>query len=140
MMKNLILFLGTLLTVLFLSSCSTPNAEEYIFEGIKLTKEQKHEEALELFNKAIEINPSLAVAWKHRGRTKFNLGDAQGAITDFTEAIKLDTMYAEAYYNRGNVYIFLADVPTACRDFNKARALNYPNIEDTEKMCRPYGE
>ena len=62
--------------------------------------------------------------------------DINGSLADLSDAIKNDDNYAEAYYNRGTVYVYLHDLDKACKDFKKAKELNYPNIDESFRMCR----
>jgi tetratricopeptide (TPR) repeat protein len=73
--------------------------------------------AIANFNKAIELNPSLADANQNRGIAKLNLNDNAGAITDFNKVIELNPKLAGACVNRGSAKFGLEDIgawpPTA---------------------------
>jgi tetratricopeptide (TPR) repeat protein len=53
------------------------------------------QEAIQDFEKAIEIDPYFAKAYNNRGLVKFNLGDKNGACLDWNKADELG--YVEAY-------------------------------------------
>jgi tetratricopeptide (TPR) repeat protein len=54
--------------------------------------------ALADYNKAIELDPKLAMGYNNRAFLKNNrLKDYQGALADYNKAIELDPKYAAAY-------------------------------------------
>ena len=87
-------------------------------EGIDL------EAAIDAYNKAIELNPTLAGSYNNRGSAKDNLGRSEEAIADYDRAIELDPDYAEAYYNRGNAKNNLDRPEEAIADYDRAIELN----------------
>lgn len=113
-------------------------------EAIKLSREFKNEEAIKLYDKAIELNPTVAQAYFNRGAVKGNNFDFAGAISDYDKAIELNLDYMEAYGNRGNAKInmfttkgnidpTLEQTESACEDFHKAVSLGDKSI-GTEDM------
>ena len=56
-MKKIILAISTLLIFVILFSNCTHTSEEYVNIGVEKIKVQKFKEAIEDFNKAIEIDP-----------------------------------------------------------------------------------
>ena len=75
--------------------------------------------ALEDFDRAIELNPNLAVACNNRGGVKDNLGLPEDAIADFNRAIDLKPDYAKAYYNRGDTERNLGNISGARGDYQR---------------------
>lgn len=61
-------------------------ARYYNIKGANKADEGLLDEALENFNKAIELNPSDAVALFNRATIKADLGDFEGAREDFHRA------------------------------------------------------
>jgi tetratricopeptide (TPR) repeat protein len=86
------------------------------------------DEALECFNKAKEINPKFAEAWRNKGRVIRTLGRYK-AILYYDEAIKLDPKNPAAWDNKGNAHYTLSDNEKAVKCFNRAIELyaNYVN-------------
>ena len=86
------------------------------------------------FNKAIEIQPDLALAYYRRGIAKFELKDNQGALSDYNSAIKLNY---SAYYNRGVANFNLNQRKNACSDWKRARELgDIDAIDFISKYCK----
>jgi len=75
--------------------------------------------ALDLLNKAIELNPDDAIDYNNRGTAFYKLGRYQRAIEDFNRAIHLDPNDTYAYNNRGNAYYDLGKRNRACDDWQK---------------------
>ncbi len=91
------------------------------------------------FNRAIELDPKLAIAYYNRGNAEDDKGDLNGAIGDYNQAIELDPKDATAYYNRGYAKDAKGDLDGAIADFNRAIELDpkdasaYTNLGNTKK-------
>src|SRR5208283_2951885 len=83
-----------------------------------------YQQAINDFNKAIELNPKDAEAYNNRGLAYEYLGNHQKAINDYNKSIKLNPKDAMAYNNRGIAYEYLENHQQAINDFNKAIELN----------------
>ncbi len=79
-----------------------------------------HMKALDLLNRAIELNPNDAINYNNRGVALYKLGRYQQAIKDFNRAIHLDPNDLYAYNNRGNAYYELGKKNRAYDDWRKA--------------------
>ena len=69
--------------------------------GVIAHQRQNHPAAIALLDRAIQHNPSSALAHLNRGNTRREMGDMQRAITDYERAIAIQPRYAEAYVNLG---------------------------------------
>ncbi len=69
-------------------------------------------------------NPQDAKTYYVRGLTRFDRGDAPGAVADFTKAIQTQSDYVEAYFYRGLAYFDLREMTKSIADYSKAIALN----------------
>jgi tetratricopeptide (TPR) repeat protein len=105
--------------------------EDWGVKGISFGELGEYEEAIECFNRAIELNPNDADAYNCRGFVYYYyyyLGQHERAIKDFSKAIKLDPNNADAYFFRGSVYGQLKQYEKAIEDFNRAIELNPTDI------------
>ena len=59
------------------------SSEKYYEEGINYHKERKYKEAIESFDKVIELAPNNSNAYYNRGVSKENLGQYKEAIKDY---------------------------------------------------------
>jgi tetratricopeptide (TPR) repeat protein len=62
------------------------------------------DKALDAFNKAIELDSTVANNYIIRGNAYDSLGNHNKAIADYDKAIELNAEFALAYYNRGLAY------------------------------------
>ncbi|MBI5203982.1 MAG: tetratricopeptide repeat protein [Nitrospirae bacterium] len=100
------------------------SATDWFKKGLTLGKAGNHQEALNAFNKAIELNPQDTATHYNRGTAYSNLGNYQQAINDFNKAIGLNPQDAEAYNNRGVAYSNLGNYQQAINDLTKVIELN----------------
>ena len=66
------------------------NAFDYYRRGFANVELEKYQEAIENFNKAIELDPNSAAFYSARGLVYVELGKHQEAINDYNKAIELD--------------------------------------------------
>ena len=61
-----------------------------------------------------------AIDYNQQGTTKYQRGDARGAIKDYDRAIAIDSKYVEAYTNRAVAKLGLGDAQGAIKDYSRA--------------------
>ena len=91
--------------------------------GVAHARLQKPKEAIEDFNRAIQIYPEYAALYNNRGTVLLALGAMREAVKDFERALLLSPGYAAAYANRASAYLRQGEVELALADYNKAIAL-----------------
>ncbi|MEL6165321.1 MAG: trypsin-like peptidase domain-containing protein, partial [Cyanobacteria bacterium J06628_3] len=101
-------------------------AEFFFARGISKRQENKLQEAISDFTKAIENNPKYAEAFAERGVARVSLKDFDGAINDYNQALKINPNFAYAYYTRGFTRVASEDYNSAITDLSKAIEIN-PN-------------
>ncbi|TFH43780.1 MAG: toll/interleukin-1 receptor domain-containing protein [ANME-2 cluster archaeon] len=85
----------------------------------QLLKEGKYSEAIEKFQKVIEIDPNHADAYYGWGIVLLTLGRFEEAIEKFQKVIKIDPNHADAYYSWGGVLLTLGRFEEAIEKFQK---------------------
>lgn len=85
------------------------------------------------FNKAIELNPSLAVAYAQRALAKARINRHAQALIDFNVAEELGFNFSVFYFNRGYTNLSLNNYNEALSDFKKSNDLE-PNNTMTYLM------
>jgi len=63
------------------------------------------DEAEELYRKATELDPNLAIAYTNLGNIRFRRGDEAGAEALYRKALEIDERQPEAHYNLGYVML-----------------------------------
>ena len=76
------------------------------------------------YNKAIDLNPKLALAFNGRGMLFYDRNDYDRALQDFNRSIALDATSAAAFDNRGITYFDMKDSDHAKADFDRAIELD----------------
>ena len=83
--------------------------------------------AIELLNKAIELDPDYTEAYWIRGHIYYDLKRRDRAIQDHDKAIELNPQYGYSYLNRGKDYFFRKQYLKAIQSYNKLIEL-HPNF------------
>ncbi len=91
-----------------------------LYEGRPLISEKKYEEALEAFNKAIEINPKDDNALSSKGAMLGTLGRHEEALEAFNKAIEINPKNDDALSNKGIALGYLGRHEEALEAYNKA--------------------
>ena len=102
---------------------------DFFLEGKRKNGEGNYQEAIQLLNKALSINPKYWDAYHARGFSYENLEDYQSAINDYNRALEINPNSAKTYSNRGNLYKELNNYQSAMEDYNQALRIdpNYLN-------------
>ncbi|MBD2777460.1 tetratricopeptide repeat protein [Iningainema tapete] len=103
----------------------SPRAAFYYNRGVTYHKQQKLDQALVDYNKAITLNPQLTKAYHNRGMLYIDRQKWDLALADFNKVIILNPQFASTYNNRGIVYHKQQRWDLALADYNKAITL-YP--------------
>ena len=79
-------------------------SEAAMNEGIKLFENSKNNEAIEQFNKALELCPENGYAHYYRGLTYDALAKNQNAVNDYILAVQYNPELTMAYYSMAVSY------------------------------------
>ena len=103
------------------------DAKNYLKIGVCYYNKKNIDEAINNYNKAIELNPNFTEAYFNKGICLSNQQKKEEAIEVFNKAIEIVNNDAELYLNRGYCYFSLKNFRKALKDFNKAIELR-PNF------------
>jgi tetratricopeptide (TPR) repeat protein len=95
-------------------------ASIYSDRGVARWRLNQTKEAIDDFNKSIQLSPENAAVYNNRGNALMDLGHPDEAVKDFDRAIALSPNYGAAYNNRGNARVGLGQYGLAFQDFRKA--------------------
>jgi len=117
-----------------------------ISSGREKYGENKYEDSIEDFTKAIKKIPNFIDAYIWRGMANFKFKKYADSIEDFNKSIdRIPTIESNpfsflAYFHRGNVKFALKDYQGAMVDFNKATEFKevYTTYFDNEFIDRTY--
>jgi tetratricopeptide (TPR) repeat protein len=91
----------------------------FVFELIN-----ENENALDAYDRAIEINPQNSDAWNNKGVSLGKLNRLNDALVAFDRAIELNPKYFEALYNKGLALGKLERLEDALTAYDRAIELN----------------
>ena len=124
--------ISAILTVLMLSEmfsvsslCSAKMTKKqkkeilYINMADDFLKENQYDNAIECYNKIIEINPNSSEAYSKRGNVRYLQGKYQDAVSDYTKALEITPDKTNLYYNRGLARTKLKEYDEVLEDFTK---------------------
>lgn len=81
----------------------------YLNEGIEKTNQGKFEEAIEVIEKAQNLNPQNALTYFSKAIAYHNLNELRAAYENYDKALKLDNKMIDAYYNKAQAILAFED-------------------------------
>jgi len=140
--------LGLAVLVCFLALWARPapihgdqqSAVSLYIEGRFLADDNRYEEAIKIFDKAIALDPAFTKAFVTRGYCKIHKSppDLAGALADLTRAVELDPDSAEALVLRGEVYFRQRSYQAALADLKRGAEIDpsYPRALYNRGLAR----
>ncbi|MEM9007846.1 MAG: tetratricopeptide repeat protein, partial [Cyanobacteria bacterium P01_F01_bin.86] len=105
------------------------------YQGFSLLLSGQYAEAVEKFNKALEIHPEFpeayilrSVVYRRQGNGDEAIVDLERAIDIYSRIIEQDKEVVSAWINRGNTYSYRRDYDAAIADFTRAVELNSQDV------------
>jgi len=99
-------------------------AAEYFARGVALEEDPKSQpEAIQAYNKVLELDPEHAAAYINLGTLYYNRQDYAQAEANYRKAVEVDPRYALAYFDLGNVLDETGRVAEAIKAYNTALLL-----------------
>ena len=125
----------------------TYNEEDFYYSAYNFYKENKYENAIADFTKAVELKPSYAQAYFYRGEAYSKLKENAKAhddlvraaeiyqfqknynlaITAYNRAVEIDEKSVVAHLGRGNCYLLKGEPRAAINDFDIAKKYDKHN-------------
>jgi len=102
-------------------------AVEFNNIGAHLMLQKKYTNAIQIFNKAIEMYPRFSSAYHNRGTSYYAIKMKKEAFLDLHTALGLDPMRASTHNSVGDIFFDLKEYNKALSHFNKSIKLNPTN-------------
>jgi tetratricopeptide (TPR) repeat protein len=118
-------------TVSATSLAAPKSAQRLLEKGIDLAKKEKFPDALESFQKALEIYPNYAVAWTELGKVQLVMSRRDEARFAFESALKLDAKFVPPYVELGRMEYDAKRWPELAEITGRSMRLNpfdYPQL------------
>lgn len=96
----------------------------------------KYKSVIGKYNRILNLNPHLVVAYSNRGAAKTALGNYYEAIKDYDEVIQQYPDYTTAYYNRGRAKGLLGEKYAKQGKIVEARQFYHKAIDDYTEVIR----
>jgi len=112
-----------------------PLANGYYLNGLRLTDEKKHKEAIDSYSKAADLVPSFFEAIDNRAFCKMDLGLWLEAIEDFRQSLSIHPGSLLAEFSIGECYFKTGDYAQAKHQFERANTLD-PNAEAPKNFLK----
>ena len=108
-------------------------------EGSTLVKNDQLNEAVTIFTKVIELDPSWAEAWNKRATVLYLLGEFQKSQNDIDKVLELEERHFGALAGQGLVNIQLKNYDKAIMSYEKAQKI-YPSMKSPKIMIKEIKE
>lgn len=120
-------FVLVLMTLAMLSAPAfgQTTAKDWLDKGVDFFGQGKCDEAIQHYDKAIEINPQYAAAWSNKGAIIGQQGKYDEALQLFDNAIELNPRHAKAWVGKALVLQSLGRTTEADAAFAKAKELGF---------------
>ena len=114
---------------------SNQELTEILAQGSELVLAQKYIEAVEIFTKVIELDPTWAEAWNKRATVLYLLKDYESSQKDIDKVLKLEQRHFGALAGQGLVNIKLKNYEKAIKSYQQALEIN-PTMKSPEIMIK----
>jgi tetratricopeptide (TPR) repeat protein len=106
-----------------------PSSHMCFAMGVILLTRGFYNDAIQQFQKSVELDPGHIQAIKHYGIALTLKGDYENALHVFNHILESGPAYADVYYYLGNVYLFQRQFEKAKKHYEQAVKIN-PNYAD----------
>lgn len=105
-----------------------PQSAEAMYDlAITYEKINRKKDAIEAYDKLLELNNTIAEAFYNRGRLKLLQGEYEAAIEDFNRVLVIEDRFADAQNEIAVAYFRMKEYETAYDSINRAYGINDRN-------------
>ena len=104
-------------------------------EGSNLVNNEKYNQAIDVFSKAINLDPLWAEAWNKRATVLFLSGEFERSQKDIDKVLELEKRHFGALAGQGLVNIHLKNYEKAIESYKKAKEI-YPSMKSPDIMIK----
>jgi tetratricopeptide (TPR) repeat protein/tRNA A-37 threonylcarbamoyl transferase component Bud32 len=125
-----LLGIGGTASIFIFNKINTQNATELYNQGNTLLQLHRYEDALENYEKAVNIKANYFQGWYGQGKALFELKKYQESLLSYDKAIQIQPNYLEAWAGRGFALASLQRYAEAISAFDKALQMkkDYPEM------------
>ena len=111
------------------------NIEFLLKRGYTLINLNRLDEAKEVYQHILELNPNEDIALVSLANIYHKLGNDKLSVEYHKKAIELDPQYAPHYFNYANTLYYMGRKSEALENYRKAYELD-PSIDEAKRMIR----
>ena len=108
-------------------------------KGSSLVNELKYNQAIDIFSKAINLDPLWAEAWNKRATVFYLSGNFEKSQKDIDKVLELEKRHFGALAGQGLVNIQLKNYNKAIKSYEKAKEI-YPTMKSPDMMINQIKE
>ena len=108
-------------------------------KGSSLVNELKYNQAIDIFSKAINLDPLWAEAWNKRATVFYLSGNFEKSQNDIDKVLELEKRHFGALAGQGLVNIQLKNYNKAIKSYEKAKKI-YPTMKSPDMMINQIKE
>ncbi len=113
-----LLLIGSILIIT--GNLHAQNAKKFFKTGEDFVEAENYKDAIDQFNKAIELDSDFEDAYLERAKAKEKLGDLKEAAEDYKRLAAIDAGESEYFFNWGRIYYQLEMYKECLDPLNKA--------------------
>ena len=102
-------------------------------KGSNLVNNGQFKEAINIFSKVIDLDPSWAEAWNKRATVMYMIGEFQKSQQDINKVLELENRHFGAFAGQGLVNIELKNYEKAIKSYENAQKI-YPLMKSPSIM------
>jgi len=104
-------------------------AEAWVDKGASLAALGKHVDAIQCYDRALEINPRRVITWRNKGLSFYDMGRFEDAIKCFEKALQINPGNAHVWNHKGVSLAELGRSEEAVQCFEKVLQINPRHAE-----------
>ncbi len=112
---------------------------EILSDGSKYVNDNQLIKAIEVFSKAINLDPTWPEAWNKRATALYMIGEYQKSQNDIDKVLELEERHFGALAGQGLVNIQLKNYEKAIRSYEEAQEI-YPAMRSPKVMIKQIEE
>ena len=102
-------------------------------EGSNLVNNDKYSQAIDIFSKAIKLDPMWAEAWNKRATVLYLSGEFEKSQNDIDKVLELEKRHFGALAGQGLVNLHLKNYEKAIESYKKAKEI-HPSMKSPDIM------
>ncbi|MEQ8791027.1 MAG: tetratricopeptide repeat protein [Pirellulaceae bacterium] len=112
-------------------SAQSPSAEDLLRQAARAAGKGESAKAVEMANRAIELDPTQADAYYLRGRENFRLGNMKQSLADFDKYVAMRPAAASRQWERGITCYYAGEFEKGAKQFELYQTYHDNDVENS---------